>query len=611
VERGDHHRSRAPPRRCGVRDHTPPLPQRLIDQLVVEIGRRGKLLVGEPYFTPGTPLTLDRKTLGSAKPGDLVLVEKGRGRARVRQVIGPANRLENVLEAVLVQEGARGADEPFDIPKATDDGRVDLRDLTTFTIDPETAKDFDDALSVRAEGDGLRAWVHIADVSHFVPAGSPLDRGAAERANSVYVPGLVAPMLPHELSDDACSLRPREDRLTVTVEVLFDTQLQPGEPKFYRSVINSNERFSYLQVQRILTEGEPHELVGDLRLTERLAAELRRRRFDRGALRVESKEVTFVFDGKGGVERAYFETEAHAHMLVEELMIFANEAVAALLADRRREALYRVHEQPEPQSVLLLLKKLTDLGVPTPPAPDAESMSPADAARLAAETSERVAEYVEKSGRGGEAFPSLVLRALKQAHYDPRNLGHSGLASVAYCHFTSPIRRYPDLVVHRALLREIGQGDDPPPEDLQALADHTSTKEREATQIEYLADEICLAWLLESELYGRGWEQPYDGEIIGVIPSGLFIRFGKVFEGYLPVRRLGGDYFEVNELGTALVGRRNGRTFRLGDEIEVLVEDIRRSEGKVELNPVAAERRSAGRGGRRGRPKLQSKRGKG
>jgi ribonuclease R len=610
VERGDRHRSRAPARRRGLRDHTPPLPQRLIEQLVVEIARRGKLVVGEPYFTPGTPLTLDRKTLGSAEPGDLVLVEKGRGRARVRQVIGPAKRLENVLEALLVQEGVRGAFEPFDIPKATDDGRVDLRDLVTFTIDPETAKDFDDALSVRVEGDGLRAWVHIADVSHFVPAGSPLDRGAADRANSVYVPGLVAPMLPHELSDEACSLRPREDRLTVTVEVLFDAQLQPGVPRFYRSVINSNERFSYGQVERILTAGEQHELVADLRLTERLATELRRRRFDRGALRVESKEVTFVFDDKGGVERAYFETEAHAHMLVEELMIFANEAVAALLAERRREALYRVHEQPEPQSVLLLLQKLTDLGVPTPPAPDAESMSPADAARLAAETSERVTEYVEKSGRGAEAFPSLVLRALKQAHYDPRNLGHSGLASVAYCHFTSPIRRYPDLVVHRALLREIGQGDDPPPEDLQGLAEHTSTKEREATQIEYLADEICLAWLLDSELYERGWEKPYGGEIIGVIPSGLFIRFGDVFEGYLPVRRLGGDYFELNELGTALVGKRSGRPFRLGDKLEVVVEDIRRSEGKVELKPVASERRSAGRGGRRGRPKLQSSRGK-
>jgi ribonuclease R len=547
---------------------------------------------------PGTPLPLDRKTIGEAAPGDLVVVAKGRGRARVQRVIGPAKEIQNVLEALLVQEQARGAFEPFDIPRPSTEGRVDLRELPTFTIDPETAKDFDDALSVRAEGGGIRAWVHIADVSYFVPAGSPLDRGAAERANSVYVPGLVAPMLPHELSDEACSLRPREDRLTVTVEAFFDSALQPGEPKFYRSVINSDERFTYGQVQRVLKEGEPHELAADLRLTERLAEELRRRRFDRGALRVESREVTFVFDGKGRVERAYFEQEAHAHMLVEELMIFANEAVAELLSTRRREALYRVHEQPEPQSVHLLLAKLADLGVPTPPAPETESMSPSDAARVAADASERVATYVERAGRGREAFPGLVLRSLKQAHYDPRNLGHSGLASVAYCHFTSPIRRYPDLVVHRALLRELGEGEaDLAADDLQTLAEHTSTTEREATQIEYLADEICLAWLLEDELFERGWEDPYEGEIIGVIPSGLFIRFGEVFEGYLPVRRLGGDYYEVNELGTALVGRRSGRPFRLGDKLAVLVEEIRRAEGKVELKPaVGARERPRGRG---------------
>jgi ribonuclease R len=535
-----------------------------------------------------------------------VLASKGRGRARVERVIGPANDIGNVLEAVLVEQGLREPFEPFDLPAPSFEGRTDLRDLAAFTIDPETAKDFDDALSVRRDGDGLRAWVHIADVSYFVPAGSPLDSGAAQRANSVYVPGLVAPMLPHELSDEACSLRPHEDHLTVTVEVLFDSDLQPGEPTFYRSVISSDERFTYGQVQRILQEGERHRLVEDLRLTEQLATELRRRRFGRGALRVESNEVTFVFDDRGGIERAYFEQEAHAHMLVEELMIFANEAVAELLSRRRREALYRVHEPPEPQSVQLLLAKLADLGVPTLPAPGADRMSPAEAAGVAAAASERVAEYTEKSGRGKEAFPVLVLRSLKQAHYDPRNLGHSGLASPAYCHFTSPIRRYPDLVVHRALLRELGneQGD-LAPDDLQALAEHTSTQEREATRIEYLADEICLAWLLESQLFERGWEEPFEGEITGIIDSGVFIRFGEVFEGYLPVRRLGGDYYEINELGTALVGRRSGKPYRLGDPLEVLVEDIRRSEGKVELRPAvapgASERGSPPRSRRRRR----------
>jgi ribonuclease R len=486
-----------------------------------------------------------------------------------------------VLEGLLVDRGARQAFEPFDPPPLTTEGRTDLRELPTFTIDPDTAKDFDDAISVVREGDGVRAWVHIADVSHFVAAGSPLDRGAARRAFSTYVPGLAAPMLPPELSDDLCSLRPDVERLCVTVE------LPPGgrEPSFYRSVIRSDARLTYGQAQR---RDVPDNVAGELELAAAYSADLRRQRFARGALRVERPELEFEFDGEGGVVRAFWQGEPEAHALVEELMIVANEAVAGLLAGRRREALYRVHERPDPQAVQLLLAKLANLDVPTPPAP--EDLTPATAAHLAAETSERVTEYVGRAGRGREAFPALVLRSLKQARYDPRNLGHSGLASTAYCHFTSPIRRYPDLVVHRALLHELGATDDPAPQDLADLAEHTSAREREAAQTEYLADEICLAWLLERELFERGWDERWPGEIIGVIPSGLFVRFGEVFEGYLPARRLAGDYFELNDLGTAMRGRRGGRTYRLGDPISVVVEEIRRWEGKVELSPARSGR---------------------
>jgi ribonuclease R len=241
-----------------------------------------------------------------------------------------------------------------------------------------------------------------------------------------------------------------------------------------------------------------------------------------------------------------------------------------------------------------LLAKLAALEIPTPPAPDAERLTPATAARVAAEAAERVEEYVRSSARGKEAFPTLVLRALQQARYDPRNLGHSGLASPAYCHFTSPIRRYPDLVVHRALLHELGASDDGAPTDLDDLAEHTSVRERQAASLEYLADELCLAWLLESALFERGWEEAFEGEITGVIAAGLFVRFGEVFEGFLPVRRLAEDYFELDSLGTALVGRSTGRRYRLGDAVQVRVEEIRRAEGKVEL------RAARGRGGEPG-----------
>jgi ribonuclease R len=556
-----------------------------MDVLVCELARKGRLLVGEPYFEGGVPVVVDRKGAGDAAVGDLVVLRLGRGRARLERVLGPAGRIESVLEGLLWHHGVRGSHPPLPAPPPDDEpGRVDLRHLYAFTIDPEGAKDFDDALTFQAEeGGGVRAWVHIADVSAFVPAGSPLDRDAAERGNSVYVPGRVAPMLPHELSDDLCSLRPHQDRRCVTVEIPFGADLAPGQARFYRSLVRSRERLTYGHAQAVLAGDERavDELMEALRLAESVSQALRDRRFGRGALRVEGREVAFAFDGDGGVERAWVEGEPLAHMLVEELMIAANEAVAELLAGRGREALYRVHERPDPQSVELLFAKLADLEIPTPAVP--EHLSPAEAARLAARVSEAVTGYVERSGRGEEAFPALVLRALKQARYDPRNLGHSGLASRAYCHFTSPIRRYPDLVVHRALLRELGVLDVEPPDDLADLGDWTSARERAATEVEYRADDLCLAWLLERRLFEDGWDATFEGEIVGAIGSGLFVRFDGVFEGYLPARRLPGDYFELSPLGTALVGRRGGSAYRLGDPIEVKVAELKRWEGKVEL----------------------------
>jgi ribonuclease R len=496
-------------------------------------------------------------------------------------VLGKAKDIRVVLEGLLVHTGARSEFEPFQDPNPATNDRADLREQLCFTIDPETAKDFDDAIAVQQEGDGFRWWVHIADVSAYLPAGTPLDRGAAARAFSTYVPGTVAPMLPPQLSEDRCSLRPNADRLCVTVEMPPD-----GRPRFYRSVIRSKARLTYAEAE---LRDAPAEIVAALELTNTLTAQMRERRFARGALRIESPEINFAFNGAGGVARAWKEAEPSAHRLVEELMVAANEAVAQLLARRRRETLFRVHERPDPQAIELLLRKLADLRIPTPPAP--EQLSPAAAAEVAAAASELVMDYVTRSGRGREAFPSLVLRSLKQAHYHPENLGHAGLASPAYCHFTSPIRRYPDLVVHRTLLRELGLADEPAAEDLDGLAEHTSMREREAAQVEYLADELCLAWLLDSTLFERGWGEPFEGEITGAISSGLFVRFGDVFEGYLPARRLPGDYFELNDLGTALVGRRGGRTYRLGDPIDVLVEKIEKAEGKVELSHAARTRK--------------------
>ena len=401
--------------------------------------------------------------------------------------------------------------------------------------------------AIERKGDDLfEIGIHIADVSHYVKPGEPLDNDAYERATSVYFPRRVIPMLPEELSAGLCSLRPYEDRRCVTVELPFDGGLELGEPSFYRSLIRSRERLTYGHAEGILAgwERAGEELTEGLLLAERLALELRSRRYRRGSLQIETGEISFAFDGQGGVERAWIEAEPHAHALVEELMILANEAVAHFLGSRGGATLYRVHERPDPQAVELLLAKLAALEVPTPPAP--ERLTPGDAARLAARISTRISKFAKESGRGTEAFPALVLRSLKQARYDPRNLGHSGLASPAYCHFTSPIRRYPDLVCHRALLRELGLEETAPPEDLDDLAEWASEREREAAKIEYRADALCLAWLLERRLFDAGWDAAFEGEIIGAIGSGVFVRFDGVFEGYLPARRMPGDYYELD-----------------------------------------------------------------
>jgi len=264
---------------------------------------------------------VDRKGAGDARPGDLAVVSGRRGRARVQRVLGSAKRIENVLEALLLDTGARQGFEPHDAPAPSLEGRVDLRDELSFTIDPETAKDFDDALTLKPD----RAYVHI---------GTPLDRGAAERAFSTYVPGRVAPMLPPDLSEDLCSLRPHEDRLCVTVEI----PLAGGAPNFYRSVIRSRERFTYGRAEAILAGRERAEpdLTGALKRAEAVSTDLRERRFARGALRVESPEIEFEFDDRGGIARAWRAEEAHSHMLVEELMILANERVASQAVAARR-----------------------------------------------------------------------------------------------------------------------------------------------------------------------------------------------------------------------------------------------------------------------------------
>ncbi len=473
---------------------------------------------------------------------------------------------------------------------------------------------------MRARPVGSGFWVHIADVAAHVPEGSPLDREARRRSTSVYAPGAVEPMLPHALSSDACSLMPGVERAAVTVEMELHGAVL-ARTAFYRSVIRSDVRLDYERVERIFAGSETAaEPWGEpLRVARQAAAALQSARERSGALVVDSEEPEFQFDEQGNVSAILARAQTESHRLIEHLMIAANEAVAGLLSQRKVPCLYRVHERPEPERVERLADQLATLEVPTPPL--REHMSSTQAAELLSEISRRVDQHVRRSGHGRKALSSLVLRSLKQANYSPKNLGHAGLHSATYCHFTSPIRRYPDIVCHRALLSAVGGGESAPRAgELAELGVWTSEREREAMIIERDSDDVASCFALERLLYEQGHDQLFAGEITGLISAGAFIAFGldtdarmgargkqdgagelehssfefehASFEGMLPVRLLrapssdrdgGREWWELNEQGTILKGERTGATLRLGDPVEVRVARVDTIRGRCDL----------------------------
>jgi ribonuclease R len=547
--------------------------------------KRGRFLVAEPLFGQGPRTAVER---GGAGEGDLVLVGSGKRGARVIRRLGRPDVARDVLEGLMLDRGLRRsyaraataeADAAADDPFAAD-ARVDLTALPTFTIDPDDAQDFDDAISARREDDRVRIWVHIADVTAYVRPGGPLDGEALRRGTSVYVPGSVEPMLPEVLSSRACSLRAGEDKLAVTVELELDgTAVKRAS--FHRSRVRSDKRLTYREVDEIFAgQARAEEPWADgLAVAREVARALAARR---DAVEIGNPEPTFEFDSDGHVTGVRHEEQTESHRLIEQLMILANEQVAGYLADHRLPTLYRVHERPDPPAVAFLCEQLASLDVPTPPVP--KHMTPQQAADLAAEVSRIVArEAGDRTALGG-----LVLRSLKQAYYSPKNLGHAGLGSPRYCHFTSPIRRYPDVVAHRALLQGLGIDQTAaPPHELAEIGAQTSGVEREAMKIERGADDVCLAFLLERHLAEHD-DATFEGEVVGLIEKGAFVRFGEEgYEGLLPSRRLHG-WWTLNELRTALEHEGSGRKLRLGDRVDVSVDRVETARGRVDLSPADA-----------------------
>ncbi|HEX9902707.1 MAG TPA: VacB/RNase II family 3'-5' exoribonuclease, partial [Acidobacteriota bacterium] len=448
--------------------------------------------------------------------------------------------------------------------------RTDFRDWPTVTIDGEDAQDFDDAVSIRrlAE-DRTLLGVHIADVSFYIRPDSALDREAFERATSAYFPGLTLPMLPERLSNGLCSLRPREEKRAFSALLEMNAQGEVLAAEFKPSLIRTVERLTYTSVFKIFND-DPDELrryreiVPELRAMRELARSIRRRRREEGSLDFDLPEPELIYE-EGRLQSVALTGQNEAHKLIEDFMITANEAVASFLERQQAASIYRVHPPPDPADLEKLREILLALGLFLPKPP-----------KVTSRDLQKVLE--DAAGRTEEKLVSReLLRAMRLAVYAEENQGHFGLARRTYTHFTSPIRRYPDLVVHRRL-KDILSGRKTKPQGLAFTALHCSTRERNADA----AEKDLMEWRIFRLLHSKLGEE-FRGTVVEINKAGLLLALDDYFvEGLLAFADLGGDYYRLKSPGT-VVGRRTGRIFRLGDRLSVTLAGVNPIERRMNL----------------------------
>lgn len=471
---------------------------------------------------------------------------------------------------------------PDSIPQEEIERREDLRHLPAVTIDPETARDHDDAVNVeKLPGGNWVLWVHIADVSHYVRPDTALDAEALRRGTSVYFPDRAIPMLPERLSSKLCSLRPDEDRLAFSAELHFDRMGKPVSARFTPSVIRSRSRLTYEEVQKVLEgDSETRErlasLVDDLEAMAVLAGKLRDRRRKRGAIDFDLPEGRVEFGPEGDILGIRRSERLESHRIVEDFMLAANEAVAARFAERDIPAVYRIHEPPDPLKVVEFAQTAALFGHRFPA--DKEQYAPADFQKLAdALTDSPLDKYLSY----------LMLRAFRLAVYDIRVIGHFGLAAEHYTHFTSPIRRYPDLVVHR-ILRGLVENRKKPAVDGEALPEicrQSNDRERAAVD----AEREVMAWKKALFLSGRLGED-FSGFVSGIRQNGFFVELDDYFlEGFVNLSSLGDDYYRFDEQRHMFIGERRGRIFRLGTRLTICVDRVDMERYLIDFSVVSVE----------------------
>ena len=578
--------------------------QRIVGRYESEGLRGGRVMPFDRRVLP--ELLIPEGESGGAAHGLMVLAEITRPptetRAPAGRVLAVLGRLEDAgvdLLVIMAKYGlpdafpadveAEATAVPTEVRPEDIAGRTDFRPWDTVTVDPETARDHDDAISLdRLNEGGWRLAVHIADVAHYVRPGSLLDQEAYLRGTSVYFPDRVVPMLPHALSSNICSLVEAQERLTQSVVIDFDTRGVVKGVTYHDGVIRSRAKMSYQQVQAIV-DGDAEmrarfaPLVPLFERMDELAKLMRKRRYERGSLDFDLPEPKLLLDEAGEMKAIVAHERLDSMRVIEEFMLAANEAVAARLSEAGMPALYRVHEQPDPERVEEFAELVSTFGYRVPQ--DLEGIRPQDF--------QLILRQIE--GKPEEKLISyLLLRTMKLARYHEENLGHFGLATDMYAHFTSPIRRYPDLVVHRALraLREKKSPDALCAELPAALSEmglHLSDMERRASD----AERELIEWKKVRFMADKLGET-FKGYVTGVQSFGLFVELDEVYvQGLVHVSAMTDDYYQFSEKAHTMKGDRTGKAYRLGDRVEVQVAKVDLELRKIDFSLVDVMQRTA------------------
>ncbi|WP_417664854.1 ribonuclease R [Pseudidiomarina sp.] len=541
-----------------------------------------------------------------ARHGQIVVVEVTKRPSRRSSPIGTVTKVlgEHMAPGMEIEIAIREHDIPNQwspavekelarfgetVPPEAYEGRTDLRELPLITIDGDDSRDFDDAVCAQPQGDGWRLWVAIADVSYYVRPNTALDKDALERGNSVYFPNFVVPMLPEKLSNGLCSLNPDVDRLCMVAEMDINAKGKLTHSKFYPAVMKSHARLTYTKVAAIL-DGDPKlrkdydHVMGNIEHLHGLFKVLKKARQQRAAIEFETLETRFIFNAQRKIESIEPVRRNVAHTIIEECMIMANVSTARLIeAHEEAGALFRIHEPPAAERLSAFRSFLGELGITMTGGDDP---SPHDYSEVLKQVAERP---------DAELIQTMLLRSMQQAVYSPDNAGHFGLALDEYAHFTSPIRRYPDLVLHRAIkaLLKKQQGPSPalegawmyPDEQLDELGAHCSMTERRADDATRQVDE----WL-KCEYMRDHVGSEFTGVIAAVTNFGLFVRIDNMqIDGLVHISNLDNDYYQFDGARQLLIGENSRRVYRLGDKVRIRVKSVNLDERKIDLELLSAE----------------------